>query len=442
MSIIKSKNEEIKRLPIYHVIAISFAAAALRYCLMVSKYQWIIANHIEVSTPLNSWKRVSEGLFLLSNGINPYSGDLLHETPLSLYIYKNVLELFQGRTHLMFLTFDIITGLVLYFITQKFVSELYKEEEAAKISYAKDAVESFLKPEKLRMSPYYALLSFLFNPFTLLSCVGYSTTVFHNLYLSLALISMVQGVPIVCGIFLAFCISTSFYPMVLVIPVYLYFSYIHKSTVKGVISALTVVFTIVLVVAFCTDYGKDFSYLRNVYGCILTVPDLQPNIGLFWYFFTEMFDHFRELFIYAFQINASLLYLVPLSIKFQKQPFLLTVAILSITTTFKSYPSIGDVGFVLSLLPCFTHLFTYSQQGFLVGVIMLISSSLAPIVWHLWIYCNSANANFYFGVTLAFAIAQIFLLTDILFAQVKREFILKYGKDRTVDGEEGTLCLE
>jgi hypothetical protein len=32
---------------------------------------------------------------------------------------------------------------------------------------------------------------------------------------------------------------------------------------------------------------------------------------------------------------------------------------------------------------------------------------MGPVVWHLWIYSRSANANFYFGVTLAFATAQV-----------------------------------
>lgn len=70
------------------------------------------------------------------------------------------------------------------------------------------------------------------------------------------------------------------------------------------------------------------------------------------------------------------------------------------------------------------------------------------MVWYLWIYCNSANANFYFGTTLAFASAQvswyyfyfsmqkwnptifvpqIFLVTDLLFASNKREFCLREG---------------
>lgn len=36
----------------------------------------------------------------------------------------------------------------------------------------------------------------------------------------------------------------------------------------------------------------------------LTVPDLTPNVGMWWYFFTEMFDHFRAFFLGVFQVSS------------------------------------------------------------------------------------------------------------------------------------------
>lgn len=47
------------------------------------------------------------------------------------------------------------------------------------------------------------------------------------------------------------------------------------------------------------------------------------------------------------------------------------------------------------------------QQKFLVGCFFIATSVLAPIQWFLWIYSGSANANFYFGVTIAFGTAQV-----------------------------------
>ena len=48
----------------------------------------------------------------------------------------------------------------------------------------------------------------------------------------------------------------------------------------------------------------------------LTVPDFTPNVGLFWYFFTEMFEHFRLFFLCVFQMNMFI-HCIPLTIKFR-----------------------------------------------------------------------------------------------------------------------------
>ena len=87
----------------------------------------------------------------------------------------------------------------------------------------------------------------------------------------------------------------------------------------------------------------------------LKVPDLTPNIGLFWYFFTEMFDHFYLFFTYVFQLNPFI-YVIPLALRFEDNIPLLSFTLCTIMAIFKSYPSIGDVGFYLSLLPIWNHL--------------------------------------------------------------------------------------
>lgn len=43
----------------------------------------------------------------------------------------------------------------------------------------------------------------------------------------------------------------------------------------------------------------------------LRVDDLTPNVGLVWYFFTQVFEHFRAFYLMVFQVNL-LVYVVPL----------------------------------------------------------------------------------------------------------------------------------
>ena len=53
-----------------------------------------------------------------------------------------------------------------------------------------------------------------------------------------------------------------------------------------------------------------------VFFCSLTAPDHTPGLGLFWYLFAEMFDHFRDFFLWVFQFNI-VIYAVPLALRFR-----------------------------------------------------------------------------------------------------------------------------
>ncbi|XP_076267223.1 phosphatidylinositol glycan anchor biosynthesis class U [Rhynchophorus ferrugineus] len=440
------KNGEKKEKPCGHLFSIKVGilvifASVLRYIIMTSKYQTTIANHVEVSTPMNAWKRVLEGLFLMSKNVDPYTGDLLHETPSALMFYKVMMNTFYSNINLMFIVFDIATGLFLYAAIGRYAN-LFQEEHKDRKKYPEDVQEYLPDKKHSRNVSLYVLMAFLFNPYSLLGCVGHSTTGIHNFFLAVFIYGMFHGYAIVSAISLAVCSSVTFYHVILLSPLYIHFVKIYNSKVKGLLVVIYFSIFLALLTLYNSNYGQDFKFIKNVYGCIWTVPDLQPNIGLFWYFFTEMFDHFRELFIFSFQINATILYLLPLSLTFRNRPFILTVALMYLIVIFKSYPCLSDIGFVLSFLPTFIYLFAFCQQGFVVAVILLMTSCLAPILWHLWIYSASANANFYFGVTLAYAIAQIFLVTDILFAHTKWEFALRHGKQAKIDGKDANLSLE
>lgn len=68
----------------------------------------------------------------------------------------------------------------------------------------------------------------------------------------------------------------------------------------------------------CKDYqDNNASRLTDIMNCSsLTIPDLTPTIGLGWYFFIEMFDHFRAFFVGVFQLHI-LAYVAPLTIAYK-----------------------------------------------------------------------------------------------------------------------------
>lgn len=58
----------------------------------------------------------------------------------------------------------------------------------------------------------------------------------------------------------------------------------------------------------------SWDFLVSTYGVQLTLSDLTPNVGLWWYFFIEMFDSFRQFFLAVFWLHMSS-YVVGLSIR-------------------------------------------------------------------------------------------------------------------------------
>lgn len=78
-------------------------------------------------------------------------------------------------------------------------------------------------------------------------------------------------------------------------------------------------------------------------------------------------------------------------------------------------------------MPQWSHLFPFFRQGIFVSAVFVSCSVLAPIMWHMWIILGTANSNYFFGVTLAYNAGQIFLVTDLLFAYMKRNYFLESG---------------
>ncbi|CAK9815749.1 Phosphatidylinositol glycan anchor biosynthesis class U protein [Anthophora quadrimaculata] len=417
-------------------------AGTIRFLLMNSGYQRIITDRVEVSTALNSWKRVTEGIYLYNIGIDPYAGDLFHETPIGLYVFNFIQQyLPQWVLFSLFVFTDLLTALLLAFTAKEYATELVSKRKEEKSS--NENTENY-DTSIVSTTMMYVSAGYLFNPYVILNCVGHTTTVFTNLLYSIALVAMTKSSIFWSNLSISLLALQGLYPISLIVPTIIYIARSDSTNQKRNIIIFVTTFISTLTALFCICYYimGSWSFISSTLGFILTVPDLRPNIGLYWYFFTEVFENFRWLFIASFQINVGLLYIVPLALRLRHDPMLLAFSYLAIAAIFKSYPCIGDVGFYVSLLPLWKHLFQYTRQGFIVGCFMLFCTVFAPTVWYQWIYARSANANFYFGVTLAFAIAQIFLLTDILFASVKHEFAIRHGINKDVSESTAKLLLE
>lgn len=416
-------------------------ALFIRIFLIYSEYREDIADRIEVSTPLNSFSRILESCYRMNMGIDPYSSDVLHESPIHLYFYKFFVDNTGLYLPLIFVFCDLLTAYFLYLFAKEYVFNLRIQQYMNAHLYLKNLKEQILTAMDNETMPTFVTAMYLLNPYIIFNCVACTTTTFLNLCFATFLYGISYGSVIIGAVSLAFAALQGLYPITLISSLYLSVLKYQKCTVKG---ALSVILCIGLLAAliFASRYiMNSWNFLEQTYGFVLQVTDQQPNIGIYWYFFMEMFEHFKELFIYSYQINVTILYFVPLTIKFRKDPVLLAICFIMLISIFKSYPSIGDFGFTLALLPVLKHMYNCMQQIFVSIVAIITTTTLAPILWNLWIYWGSANANFFFGATLAFITAHIFILTDVSFAHSKHEYLLKYGNDRKINGEPAKLVL-
>lgn len=171
-----------------------------------------------------------------------------------------------------------------------------------------------------------------------------------------------------------------------------------------------------------TDNSWDF--LARTYGIQLTLSDLTPNVGLWWYFFIEMFDSFREFFLAVFWLHLSS-YVGGLSFRLRSQPLVVLTILTGIFSIFKPYPSIADASLFMAMLPLFRHVFPLMRYSFVASSTILYATFLGPAFWHLWIYAGSGNANFFYAITLVWSLGQSLLVSDLTFAVLRDEWELE-----------------
>ncbi|KAF8787577.1 phosphatidylinositol glycan anchor biosynthesis class U protein-like [Argiope bruennichi] len=424
----------------FHLYGVSMMAVGIRYIL--SYKADALGNRVEISTPMNSWKRAVEGVSLWKRGINPYDSDIIHESPFALAVYDYLVTYIPDSIDVLFIACDLLVSTILSHFAKYYLEEYVKKEQAKKVP--KNTEPLLLKYDNIVWVCYLIEVVYLLNPYSVFSCAGRSTVLFQNLLLAFFLFLTTVGYWLEAGGVLAFLTFHSFYYCTLLVPLVMYVYQTANDRARYFEIFFTLGGFVVSIIGLLCGFRRitgSWRYLESTFGCILSVPDLTPNIGLFWYFFTEMFEHFRVFFLCIFQLNVFV-YTIPLAVRLRKDPIFLMFVHIIIISIFKSYPCIGEVGFYLALLTIWSHLLHFMRQKFIVCCVLASCTLLAPTLWHLWIYSGSANANFYFAITLAFNTGQVFLLTDILSAFIKREYYFEKGVKYNEDGSLVLLRLQ
>lgn len=258
---------------------------ALRLYLATSDWGAILANRIEIATPLNSFKRgrktsvditfsllnffsisVQEGIYLLKQGTNPYDGDMVHEIPLVLWFLVYASEYLKGLLPLLYVLADITTAGVLYKIAKLFVRNKLQQQIKELKLYAKDTEELQYQREDENNLAFLVLMAYLFNPLAIFNCAGLTSTVFSNLFLALALYGLVDYRVLLFFICIVIESHRNLYPIILLAPAALIFNKDKK--IKRIVHV--VIFFVMLTISlFLINYmlmGESWKFIDGSLG--------------------------------------------------------------------------------------------------------------------------------------------------------------------------------
>ena len=139
------------------------------------------------------------------------------------------------------------------------------------------------------------------------------------------------------------------------------------------------------------DVGVD---ARATYGFLLRAEDLTPNLGLYWYFFAEIFDDFRA-FSCARSRGSARSSCCPRWFAWGETDRYFASSSRKCATATAPYPTFGDVAGHLAMLPLFAEPLSGYRGGPLVAGAYAFVGILAPIFWRLWIESRGGQRQFF-----------------------------------------------
>ncbi|KAJ3392779.1 hypothetical protein HDU84_003517 [Entophlyctis sp. JEL0112] len=401
--------------------ALAAAGIGLRVVLMQqSAIADAVAARVEVSTPVTAFKRMQEGVFLFRNNVDPYDGGLFHQAPFLLALFHAVDE---RAMKIIFILVDVLISVLLLGIARTRAAQFEKQTwvESSKTSGGKSNDPTI--PSDAPLDPKFVAAAYLVNPLSILTCLARSTLVFNSLAVVAAVFAATRGSRVASMFFLSFAAYLSVYPVMLILPFGLLIAQAKKLDPLQSIFSCSVFFAACLMawLGLSNLLMGSWNFVANTYGVILLVPDLTPNIGLWWYIFIEMFDQFRLFFLIVFQVFVFA-FSVPLTLKFNEHPMFLVGLFLIIIAAFKSYPSVGDVALYIPFVLMYQELFKYMKRLYVIVNLGAYSLVLLPLFYNLWIYAGSGNANFFYAITLVVGMGQVLLISDYVGGMVRREW--------------------
>jgi phosphatidylinositol glycan class U len=181
----------------------------------------------------------------------------------------------------------------------------------------------------------------------------------------------------------------------------------------------------VLLYASASTVAEAQAWMQHSYVWELQANDLSPNIGLWWYFFTELFGRFRPYFIFLFNVHPYI-YVLPLTIQLgAHRPVLLGQLLFAVAALFRSYPDLSGLA-VVACCACMHPLTLERMEGVAhtsLGVVGPLA--LLPVMSFMWLEAGSGNADYCYFQGLMFHLFCGALVLEWLLATVRRDRLAK-----------------
>ncbi|KAJ3847580.1 PIG-U-domain-containing protein [Lentinula lateritia] len=349
------------------------------------------------SSPLTSYANLREGMWLYRRGVDVYA-DGAGRVALVKKVIANwtpFLFLFTNLSPFLSTLFEIILWITPDALSAWFLVRMSRARTRSTASSSRDILLPSLLP------PLYLL-----SPFHILPSLARSTSAWENAVLLGAVAFFSSPAQSKSLLLLALRIHLSLDAIVLLPPLLMLILAGPGSRLMDpvfpVILEFLVYFAALSLVS--TLIVGHWEWMGRTWGASLSLPSLSPNPGLWWYFFTEMFDHFRAFFLVVFEVHL-LMYVAPICIKFQHDPLYALFLLTGILATFKPYPTLSDQGLFLVMWGIFGEVYPFLRTPLPALLTLLHSTLLQPLFAHLWLTHGRGNANFYYATTLVGACA-------------------------------------
>lgn len=403
--------------------AVLLAGAAIRFVVpsLLPEITDILASTVEISTPVDSFRSIKEAFFYLDHGMDVYDGGVVHHPPLLVSLLKLVLEISPSHANLLFnLLFTIVdVGIALKLVNLNRWYNDYQSRRAGK---------QLLGFNDALMAGFY-----MFNPLMILTCWSHSTQpISYFLIVELLNQVLIDKNPYRGSIAMAVAAYLSFTPVYLIVPL-LALTYVVSPSGDWrdeVVQCGGVFFASVatlILLSFVLTALPDF--LSQCYGTVVLYLKISPNMGLWWYLFTEMFDVFLPLYRGIFNLY-SVMFIVPITVRFfesgpkQGDSFLAVVMCYVWLTFTKLYPIIGDLGLALSIFPVFKNtVIPHAKFLFITALTLIVVLLLAPIFYYCWIVLGNGNSNFFYSMNLIWGGVHVLLFLDFIWGRLVYDYI-------------------